>query len=106
MRGITLDFGGATVLHRNQNSAGIGAIVRTGGVDHSLHEFDYKVPPRLQEKSINHGGHEVLNKGLGCCVFPLCTFVSSVDKVLAAPEKWQEKRAASPPLNLKVKFSS
>src|SRR5580698_3285682 len=38
MRGITNDFGRTAVLHSNQNAAGVRAIVRTGGVDDSLHD--------------------------------------------------------------------
>src|SRR5580704_432426 len=38
MHRITLDLGRTTVLHGNQHSAGIRAIVRTGGVNDLLHD--------------------------------------------------------------------
>ena len=39
MRRIALDLGRTTVLDGNQHSAGIRAIVRTGGVNDLLHDF-------------------------------------------------------------------
>ncbi len=56
MRRITLDFGRASVLHRNQNSAGIRAIVRTGGVDNLLHDLPIiRCRVAIAEKSIRKG---------------------------------------------------
>ena|SRR5438105_12564209 len=37
MRRITLDFGGAAVFDGDEDAAGVGAIVRAGGVDNALH---------------------------------------------------------------------
>jgi hypothetical protein len=37
MVGITLNFGGATILNRDQDATGIGAIMRTRGVNYFFH---------------------------------------------------------------------
>lgn len=48
---IALNPGGAAVLDRDQNSARVGTIVRTRGVDDFLHNsFDYTV---LSEGRLN-----------------------------------------------------
>ncbi|SPE35003.1 hypothetical protein SBA7_1230014 [Candidatus Sulfotelmatobacter sp. SbA7] len=41
MRGIALDPGRTAVFNGDQDAAGVGAIVGTGGVDDLLHCFDY-----------------------------------------------------------------
>ena len=37
VRRVSLNLGGAAVLHGDENAAGVGAIVRTGSVDNALH---------------------------------------------------------------------
>jgi hypothetical protein len=39
MRGIPLDLHRAAVFDRDQNPAGIGTVVRAGGMDDVLHPF-------------------------------------------------------------------
>ena len=41
MSGIALNASGTAVFDGDQNAAGVGAIVGTGGVDGLLHCFDY-----------------------------------------------------------------
>src|SRR5664280_3434551 len=38
MLGIALDLGRASILHRDEHGASVGAIVWTGGVDHLFHD--------------------------------------------------------------------
>ena len=54
--GIALNFGGAAIFDGNENAAGIGTIVRAGGVDYALHVVIIKLG------FLHHGGTETRRK--------------------------------------------
>lgn len=68
MRRIALDLGSAPVLDRDQDAAGIGAIVRARGMDNFLHALGLYLHGRgvpveeKRERMINEGADYFISK--------------------------------------------
>ena len=66
MRRIALNLRGPPVFHRDQHPAGIGAVVRTGGMDDILHRamhYKKKIEGALSKLRFGRDGHSPTDKG-------------------------------------------